>query len=320
MININLREAYQQFVASRETFCSDATVENYSNFVRYFVEFMEARRNTSAEHIPVLDIWMADINEYSIFLKSKIKNEGHPFYIAHATKKISSSTRYSYLREMRTFLNYLYAEGIIREDLGGKFKMPKRSKRVIEPLTVEEVEAIDSHLESNKSTGIRNMCLVHFLLDEGMRTGEVYRLKLSDINFKSGYIVIRNGKGMKNRILPLTAVCKKYAKEYIENYRPDVAHDYFLCKNDGQPMNQATIKCIFDRLKVSVPVPRIYPHLLRYTFGTSFILGGGSLELCRHYMGHSDISTTENYLHIANDYRFCENIYRLDEIFKKSFY
>lgn len=317
---MNLKDSYDMFLASRESFCSDATINNYSNNIRYFLEYMEGIRCCTADSIIVDSIQISDLNQYSIFLKSKIKNDGHPFAPTGKQKKISSSTRYTYLRDIRTFFNFLYDEEIIDVNPVHKFRMPKRLGKVIEPVTVDEMNLIDEHLLSNKLTGIRNMCIVHFLLDEGMRTSEVYKLKISDINFRQNYIVIRNAKGTKNRIIPLAAVCKKYALEYIRNFRPDVVHDYFICMNDGRPLNQTAIKCLFDRLKVSTGINRIYPHLLRHTFGTSFILGGGSLELCRHYMGHSDINTTENYLHIANDYRFCENIYRLDEIFKKSYY
>lgn len=320
MIIIKLQDAYQQFVSSRETFCSDQTVSNYANRVRYFVEYLEYLKQQPATALELSAIELSDLNNYSIYLKSKPKNDGHPFYPADSSKKISSRTRYSYLQDMRTFLNYLRDEGEFSAEILSKFRMPKKTSKVLEPLMVEEVELIDEHIKSNKVTGVRNLCIFHFLLDEGMRTSEIYKLKLSDINFRKNYIVIRNSKGSKNRILPLAQICKEYALDYVNNYRPDVVHDYFICKLDGQPLNQGSIKNVFDRIKASTGINRIYPHLLRHTFGTSFILGGGSLELCRHYMGHSDIKTTENYLHIANDYRFCEGIYRLDEIFKKSFY
>lgn len=317
---MNLKDSYDLFVASRETYCSGPTIDNYSNTVRYFLEYLEEARSCSAADIDINSIELFDLNQYSVYLKSKIKNEGHPFCTTEIKKTISSSTRYTYLRDMRTFFNYLFEEEIIDSNPVKKFKMPKRLGKVIEPLTVDEVSLIDEHLKSNKTSGIRNLCIVHLLLDEGMRTSEVYKLKVSDLNFRKNYIVIRNAKGTKNRILPLSAICKKYVSEYIENHRPDVTHDYLICSVEGDPLTQSAIKGLFDRLKVSTGITRIYPHLLRHTFGTSFILGGGSLELCRHYMGHSDIKTTENYLHIANDFRFCENIYRLDEFFKKSFY
>ena len=90
--------------------------------------------------------------------------------------------------------------------------------------------------------------------------------------------------------------------------------------NDDTPLSKESMKCLFSRLKKTADIPRIHPHLLRHTFGTSFVLGGGSLEILKHYMGHSDIKTTENYLHIANNFQFCTDIYRLDEVFKKKFY
>ncbi|MBQ7776414.1 MAG: tyrosine-type recombinase/integrase [Lachnospiraceae bacterium] len=317
---MNLSEAFDIFIDSREAYCADPTISNYKNTIRYFVDFLSNHKNRSMDEIDVDEITLDDLNKYSIFLKNKVKNEGHPFYPVNTEKLISSRTRKTYLKDMKTFVKFLFDEEHMKENITKRFRMPRSVGKVIEPLTVDEVKLIDENYSSNKQFGIRNLAIIHLLLDEGLRSGEVRRLKLDDINFSENYIVIRQTKGMKNRVLPLTAVCKKYLLEYIQFKRPEVTHKYVFCNLDHSPLTKEALKTLFDRLKKSTGISRIYPHLLRHTFGTSFILGGGSLEILRHYMGHSDIATTENYLHIANNYRFCENIYRLDPVFKKEFY
>ncbi len=317
---MKLKEAYDAFIFSREAFCSDETVKNYSNTLRYFTDFLSRYMNLSSEEIDVKNITLAHLNEYSIYLKNKVKNEGHPYYPVNENRTVSSRTRKTYLTDMKTFIGFLRDEGYITENILARFRMPRAVGKVIEPLTQKEVQRIDDVFSVNKEFGLRDLAIVHLLLDEGMRSGEVRRLKLRDLNFDEGYIVIRDTKCNKNRILPMTGVCRKYLAEYIEYKRPEVVHDFVFCKMDEGPLSADSIKSVFDRLKKSSKIPRLYPHLLRHTFGTSFVLGGGSLELLKHYMGHSDISTTENYLHIANNYRFCVDIYRLDPVFKKEFY
>lgn len=316
---MNLNEAYNAFIFSREAFCSDKTVKNYKNTIRYFCDFLATYLGKESDVIDVNDITLLHLNEYSIYLKTKVKNEGH-LYFPPTSDFISSRTRKSYLTDMKTFIGFLKDEEIIAENILARFKMPRATGRIIEPLTIKEVERIDGAFEKNMYYGVRDMAIVHLLLDEGLRSSEVRKLKLSDVNFEKKCIMIRNSKFNKNRVLPLAKCACEYLKEYIEHKRPVTVHEYVFCMMDEKPLSEDSIKSMFDRLKKSAKIPRLYPHLLRHTFGTSFVLGGGSLEILKHYMGHSDIKTTENYLHIANNFRFCEDVYRLDEVFRKKFY
>jgi integrase/recombinase XerC/integrase/recombinase XerD len=121
-------------------------------------------------------------------------------------------------------------------------------------------------------------------------------------------------------MLPLASNVKNYINSYFDIVgRPD-GDSYVFQTNKGFQLSENAIKCVFQRLKSKSGVSRIYPHLLRHTFATSFILGGGSVEVLRIYMGHSSIETTQKYLHLANNMRFMKNIYQLDECFLKKFY
>ena len=87
------------------------------------------------------------------------------------------------------------------------------------------------------------------------------------------------------------------------------------------PINSNVIKQLFARIKKSSGLDRIHPHLLRHTFATSYIMGGGNMEFLRMMLGHSDYETTKIYLHLAQEAKMLHNdIYRLDPIFFKSAY
>lgn len=317
---IYLDYACQLFFTDRDTYCSDHTVSNYINTLGYFVRFMESRLDMSAALIDVSSISIHDLNAYSIYLKNKIKNDNNPFFKQDSNVKISARTRKDYLKDVKSFFSFLCEHDYLSQDVSKKLKLPRVSAQPIEPVTNDEVHIIDDCYKIDTLFGSRNLGIIHCLLDEGMRSGEVQRLKISDVHFDENYIVIRNSKGGKGRIIPMARIVKKYLKRYIEDKRPDVMHEYVFCTDDGKPLTANAIKCLFARLRESSNIKRIYPHLLRHTFATSFILGGGSLELLRVYMGHSSIETTQKYLHIANNLQFCTNIYRLDKCFLSKFY
>lgn len=316
----SLKEGSELFFMDRDTYCSDQTVNNYRNTLRYFIDFIVERKQLPAEEIDVTDIDLTDLKVYSIYLKNKEKNDNHPFVKSDASVKISSRTRKDYLKDARAFFNFLVENGNIDKSPADGLKLPRVNPQPIEPLTNDEVRIIDDCYRLNTKFGCRNLAIIHCLLDEGMRSGEVQRLKISDLHFDEDYIVIRNSKGGKGRIIPMARIVKKYMLRYLDEKRPDVSHDYVFCTDTGSPLSGNSIKCLFDRLKKRSGVIRIYPHLLRHTFATSFILGGGSLEFLRVYLGHSSIDTTQKYLHIANNLRFCTNVYRLDKCFLKQTY
>ncbi len=316
----SISEACELFFTDRDTYCSDATVANYKNTLRYFVEFIIMRKNLPAEEIDITTIDLYDLKAYSIYLKNKDKNDNHTYVRSEAGVKISSRTRKDYLKDAKAFFNFLVENGSLQESPAERLKLPRVSAQPIEPLTNDEVCIMDDCYKVNTKFGCRNLAIIHCLLDEGMRSGEVQRLKISDVHFDSDYIVIRNSKGGKGRVIPMARIVKKYLSRYLENNRPPVTHDFVFCTDTGAPLTSNSIKCLFDRLKVKSGVNRVYPHLLRHTFATSFIMGGGSVEFLRVYMGHSSIETTQKYLHIANNMRFCTNVYRLDKCFLKQTY
>ncbi len=318
---LSLKEAYDLFIEDRNAYCVDPTVRNYSNTLRYFITYMKSKYDAKAEELDVNDITVHDLNKYSIYLKNKVRNDNNSYFKSDTTTLISSRTRKDYLKDTVAFLNFLHDNEYIEKNPAKKFKFPRVETQPVEPLTDLEVSLIDDCYNENTKLGARNLAIIHCMLDEGMRSGEVQRLKRKDVNFTENYIVIRKSKNNKGRIIPLAAVPRHYLKTYLNKLDRDLADDdYVFSVNSGEPITEDAIKCFFQRLKKASGVTRIYPHLLRHTFATSFILGGGDLEFLRIYMGHSSIETTQKYLHLANNMRFMKNVYQLDKCFLKKFY
>lgn len=317
---LNLKDAFDLFIENRETYCSDATVKNYRNTITYFIKYIVMKKGVKkSDDIDITDITIHDLNAYSIILKTRIKNEDNPFCTS-GKEIISSRTRKDYLKDVVSFFNFLFDYEYISDNPCKRLKFPRVEVQPIEVLTIPEVEKIDGCFSLTSFYGIRNLAMIHMLLDEGLRSGEIQRLKYKDVHFEENYIVIRNSKGGKGRILPLATVPRDYLTKYLK-FRTDIKpDDYVFTDKKGNGLTENSVKCVFQRLKIKSEVTRVYPHLLRHTFATSFILGGGSLEVLRIYMGHSSIETTQKYLHLANNLQFMKNVYPLDECFLKRFY
>lgn len=179
------------------------------------------------------------------------------------------------------------------------------------PLYQKEAEQIDDCFDLDNLLGLRNYCMFHLMLDCGLRSGEVIRLKESHIFYDKQLLYIHKSKYNKSRHVPLPDPLSAVLQRYFQL----VQNDSFRNRK-GSPVTSNTVKMFFQGLKDASGVARIYPHLLRHTFGTSFIIGGGNLEILRILMGHSDYVTTKMYLTMAAEMRVLHaEIYRLDPIF-----
>lgn len=316
MNDISLKQAFDLFVFDRETFCSDTTVTNYKNTIRYFCDFMEQERMIPVDQILCSTLTKSDLVAYSHWLRNKPLNEGHP--LKPSSGKLSKRTVRNYCMDLKTFLHYLHDEEFI-EDIAAKFKLIRAESKVAVPLSDTEVSKLDICFNAKTATGIRNLCMVHLMLDAGMRSNEVREIRINHVFFDNRQILVKYGKGSKERIIPMGTQLRKYLYMWLNLYRPFTQHQYLLTGTDGQPMSESAVKSLFSRLRKRTGIDRLTPHLLRHTFATCFIVGGGSVEMLRILLGHSSIETTQKYMHLAFLYDFQDNVYELDPIFFKTY-
>lgn len=315
MIDISLKQAYEIFIFDRETFCSETTIINYKNTIRYFYTFMEQARALPADQILCSTLTKHDLVSYSHWLRNKVLNDGHP--LKDSGGKLSKRSIRNYCVDLKTFLNYLHQEEYI-EDIGSKFKLIKAESKVPVPLSATEIQRLDKYFNPKTATGIRNLCVVHLMVDAGLRSHEVRELETKRIFFDNRQLLI-NGKGSKQRVVPMGIQLRKYLWMYLNLYKVYAEHDFFLTGTDGKPLTESAIKSLFSRIRKQTEISRLTPHLLRHTFATCFIVGGGSVEMLRILLGHSSIETTQRYMHVAAMYDYQDNIYDLDPIFFKAY-
>ena len=313
VLSMNLKQAYDIFIMSREEFCLSSTIQAYKNTLRYFLEYMQLKKEIPLEELDINEITRADLQAYTIYLRNRPKFQNHPYHEID-TSGLTKKSIHTYQTDLKAFFRYLYDEEFLEKDLMKKYRMVSPEKRQLIPLTIADVKTLDAINDMNTARGCRNLCVLHLMLDAGLRLSEVIELKILDVDFERNYIFVRSGKGSKDRIIPLVPRLKRILYRYVVLHRPDrLSHDYFLSTiKTHEPLTKDCITSLFSRMHKHLSISRFYPHLLRHTFATAYVLGGGDLESLRIYMGHSDISTTQNYLHLAAEIQCVVDVYKLD--------
>lgn len=191
-----------------------------------------------------------------------------------------------------------YAGGHI--DIKGMRKV----SRPVEPLTARSlgrlIRAVEAHRWGSDWMPLRNVALVSVMARAGLRVGETVALDLEDIelNPRSGWLVVRQGKGLKERHVPLSLQARKDIRAYLDE-RPGQAKTpaLFITKNWNRLDTRSVGYMIRGAARRAGIEQRVTPHTLRHTFATRFLEKGGDLATLRDILGHANLSTTSRYVH-----------------------
>ncbi|MFC1982927.1 tyrosine-type recombinase/integrase [Chloroflexota bacterium] len=158
-----------------------------------------------------------------------------------ALKPASPSTVNHYYRALNTFFSWLQSEGFITDNPVAHIKTPKVEQKVIQALASRDVQTLLNLLSSRTFLDSRNRAIVMILLDTGMRVSELASLRLSDLDMNTGSILIRRGKGGKQRVVRIGATVQKTVWRYLTLYHRSNSDRLFLTKSH-QPLEVTGIK------------------------------------------------------------------------------
>ena len=140
------------------------------------------------------------------------------------------------------------------------------------------------------------------MLDSGLRVSEEANLKEGNVHLESRYLKVM-GKGSKERMIPFGVSCQKALANYYYSFRPEPIHpgvDVFFLSIDGYHLSTSAVQSIFKRLAKSSGVTRMYPHLFRHTYATSYLVNGGNVFSLQQNLGHTSLEIVRRYVHLAS--------------------
>ncbi len=179
-----------------------------------------------------------------------------------------------------------------------------RGRKIPEVLTVEEQEALLNQPNPRYPTGHRNKVMLKIMLDTGLRSAETINLKWRHIDLMSGKLIVREGKGAKDRTLWLgeenLEMLQAWRERQVEDVRGDCEHVFTTLK--GDPLQGRYLRQMVDRLAKKAGIEKnISPHTLRHTFATDLYRETKNIRLVQKALGHADLSTTMIYTHIVDE-------------------
>lgn len=214
------------------------------------------------------------------------------------------ATRARLLSAAKRFYQYQVLQGLRTDDPATRMASPKLGLRLPKTLSEAHVESLLDAPDVETLLGLRDRCLLEVLYATGLRVSELVGLTLQQLDLVSG-LVKTIGKGNKERLVPLGEVALEWLGRYLAQGRPHIlsgvqSDAVFVTQRKG-PMTRQMAWYLIDKYARRQGLPRLSPHTLRHAFATHLVNHGADLRVVQLLLGHSDISTTQIYTHVARE-------------------
>ncbi|QSQ95118.1 site-specific tyrosine recombinase XerD [Acinetobacter indicus] len=206
------------------------------------------------------------------------------------------------LSALRAFYKFLREQKLRADNPVAAHKTPKLGRALPKDLSEADVEALIQAPDVNTALGLRDRAMFEVLYACGLRVSELLNLRLELINLKQGYLRIV-GKGNKERLVPLGQVACEWVEHYLQKARPQLyktSTDYLFLTQHGGIMSRQNFWYAIKRYALQAGIQaELSPHTLRHAFATHLLNHGADLRVVQMLLGHSDLSTTQIYTHVA---------------------
>lgn len=209
-----------------------------------------------------------------------------------------------HISSLKSFFNYLVDESIIKVSPMEEVSSLKSPKKLPKYLSISEVNKL-LNIPLNSEFDYRNKAMLELMYATGLRVSELVSIEYSNIDFENSIIRI-NGKGKKERIIPLGEVASYYLKVYLNDYRSKLlkrnTYNQVFLNNHGKPITRQGFNYILENIRELTGIEKeITPHVLRHSFATHLLEGGADIRSIQEMLGHENISTTNIYTEVVND-------------------
>ncbi len=207
------------------------------------------------------------------------------------------------LSSLRRFYRHQVREGRLQEDPSVRIESPRIGRPLPDTLSEQEVDELLRAPDSTDALGLRDRAMLELLYACGLRVSELVGLTTDQVNLVQGVVRLM-GKGGKERLVPLGEEAADWLQRYLDEARPQLAVDarHLFVSRRGQGMTRQTFWYRLRVYAVKAGVNKhLSPHTLRHAFATHLLNHGADLRVVQMLLGHSDLSTTQIYTHVARE-------------------
>jgi len=270
---------------------SDATVEIRRRMLSRFIAWCDERDLEQPQ-----DITRPILERYRRYLYHYRKANGQP---------LSFATQQQRLVPIKAFFKWLAKENYILYNPASELELPKVHRRLPKQLLSHaEVERILNQTLLHGKLGIRDRAIIETLYSTGIRRAELANLKLYDVDTQNGSLMVREGKGKKDRMVPLGKRAGRWIERYSEDIRPSLIVEpdtgFLFLHEFGEPFKKNRLT---DLVKKHIQAAGINKpgacHIFRHTMATLMLDNGADIRFIQAILGHSDLSTTQIYTQVS---------------------
>ncbi|MEW6353979.1 MAG: site-specific tyrosine recombinase XerD [Pseudomonadota bacterium] len=224
---------------------------------------------------------------------------------ARAKRRASPRSTARLVSSMRRFYRHMLAQGTLQHDPSALLSSPKLGRPLPKSLTEPEVEALLNAPTPIDALGLRDRAMLELLYACGLRVSELVGLRVAQVNLRQEVLRV-TGKGAKERLVPFGEEALAWLQRYLREARPGllegrVSDSLFISRRGAALSRQAFWHRIKHYARRAGIATHLSPHTLRHAFATHLVNHGADLRVVQMLLGHSDLSTTQIYTHVARE-------------------
>lgn len=267
-----------------------------ADYENYLLIERAMSRNTVASYCSDVEKFMT----WAGMAPENVTAEDVTGYLA-SRSKVSERSQARFLSALRNFFDWLYLEGVVKENPCELVDMPKLGRYFPSVLSEQEVEAIMDSVDTTDWIGVRDRAILEVLYGCGLRVSETVGLRISCLYPDEGFVRVF-GKGKKERLIPFCGMALEAVQRYLE-VRPLPADsrsdDLLFLNNRGTSLSRVSMfKMVKKQALIADVRKEISPHTFRHSFATHLVENGADLRVVQEMLGHESITTTEIYTHV----------------------
>lgn len=278
------------FVAMQLRNYSERTLKARDSNLRRFIAWCDERSLDDPKAItkPILE-------RYQRYLYYYRKENGEPLGV---------STRNGYINDVKQFFKWLTRENYLLYNPASEIELAKQPTTLPDVLSVEEVEKVLQQPDTSTASGLRDRAILEVFYSTGIRRTELLNLTIGDLSVSRQTVFVRQGKGAKDRVLPIGERALYWVKSYLNQVRPELLlsldQQALFLSDYGEPFGVSNlgekVKRYLKAAGITMPGSC---HLLRHAMATHMLENGADMRYLQAMLGHSDTRTTQIYTHVS---------------------